>query len=312
MLTSTQLLRSAVLPFVFVFVSVNYCDAQNAAPSVTPELAHRIEAMLRSKVELPPATSIRFGKRSESEIPGYELLEVRLSTLGGDNREMPLSVSKDGTKIAQFTKYDIDADPKTKFQTGDRPSRGGPVNAPVLIVSYDDLECPYCAHLHAELFPALLERYKNEVRIVYRSFPLEGHSWAMRAAIDTDCLGRESAQAYWAAVDKIHARATEYGGTEHSLAKAQAEIDAEVREQGHAFHVNEGGLDACMVRQDDRAEKSSVRLGEQLGVDSTPTLFINGLKVDGVVPLEFLFEVIDDALRVEGRTPPVKGGADSN
>ncbi|HTF65531.1 MAG TPA: thioredoxin domain-containing protein [Edaphobacter sp.] len=203
--------------------------------------------MLRSKVELPPATSIRFGARSESEIPGYDRLDVRFSTLGGGNGEIPLLVSKDGTKLAQFTKYDIAADPKAMFPAGDRPSRGGPENAPVLIVGYDDLECPYCARLHAELFPALLERYKNEVRIVYRSFPIEGHPWAMHAAIDTDCLGAESAPAYWSAVDRIHARAAEYGGTEHSLAKAQAEIDAEVRERGHTFHMNEKKLEACMV-----------------------------------------------------------------
>ena len=53
-----------------------------------------------------------------------------------------------------------------------RPARGGPANAPVMIVGYDDLECPYCAQMNAEIFPALLDRYKDQVRVVYRDFPL--------------------------------------------------------------------------------------------------------------------------------------------
>ena len=54
---------------------------------------------------------------------------------------------------------------------------------------------PFCAKMHAELFPAITERYENQVRIVYRDFPLtEIHPWAMRAAIDANCLGAADAR----------------------------------------------------------------------------------------------------------------------
>jgi protein-disulfide isomerase len=302
--TTPRTVRSSILCLFIILVSLN-SSAQNGPPLISPELAHRIESALRSQVDLPPASSISFGERTTGEIPGYDHLQVHYSSSDtGANGDIPLLVSKDGTHIAQFTALDISADPRLKFPTDDRPARGGPANAPVTIVGYDDLECPFCARLHAELFPALTDRYRDQVRFVYRNYPIEGHPWAMRAAVDTDCLGAESAPAYWAAVDRIHAHASDYGGAERSLAKAQQELDATVIDQGHAFGVNEAQLKACIVRQDTTKINASVRSGTGLGVIRTPTLFINGLKIDGAVPASFVFEMVDNALKAEGKAPP--------
>jgi hypothetical protein len=59
-------------------------------------------------------------------------------------------------------------------------------------------------------------------------------------------------------------------------------------------------------KQDSSREKASVQEAEEepLRIDSTPILFVNGEKVMGVVPIETLYQVIDDALRAEGQTPP--------
>jgi len=103
---------------------------------------------------------------------------------------MPFLLSDDGKTLAQFNKFDISKDPKELVSASERPARGGPANSPVVIVGFDDLECPFCARMHAQLFPALLDRYKNQVRIVYRDFPLDQHPWAMRAAIDTKLCRR--------------------------------------------------------------------------------------------------------------------------
>ena len=186
-MVSLRICRFAIFCSTLAFVSLRLSQAQNA-PSVSPELAYRIESVLRSKVEFPPASSISFGALSPSEIPNYDRLDASFSSIGGETGKIPLLVSKDGTHIAQFSSYDIEADPKAKFAADDRPARGGPASAPVVIVVYDDLECPFCAGLHAELFPALTDRYKDQVRIVYRSFPVEGHPWAMRGAVDVSVL----------------------------------------------------------------------------------------------------------------------------
>lgn len=278
------------------------CGAQGAGMS--PELAHRVEAMLRSRVRFTPGTSIQFGSLGSSEIPGYNSVEVKYASLDGSAGTIALLVSKDGTKMAQFSAYDIHVDPKAAFVETTRPSRGGPVDAPVQIVNYDDLECPFCARLNASIFPALIDRYKDQVRVVYKSFPSEGHPWAMRAAVDTDCLASTNGQAYWAAVDKIHASMSDYGGPEHQLKVAEQQIDEEIRQIGRAFGVERKGLEACVAGQDQKAEKDGLQKGAELGVGSTPTLFINGLKIEGAVPLEFLFGVIDRALVAAGKVAP--------
>ncbi|ADV81140.1 DsbA family protein [Terriglobus saanensis] len=296
--------RSSIL-FALTLLSLGSSHGQSAAPNISPELAHRIESMLRSKMEFPPASSISFGPRSASEVPGYDRIQAHFSSsLSTDKGDIPLLVSNDGTRVAQFMTYDIAVDPKLKLSTEDRPARGGPLDAPVVIVSYDDLECPYCARLHAALFPALMDRYKNQVRIAYRSFPLEGHLWAMHAAVDVDCLGAENAQGYWAAVDQIHAHAGEYGGAEHLLAKAEEELDTVVINEGHLFHVDESALRACIKKQDTTLENANIDSGKKLGVYRTPTFFINGMKIDGAVPISFVFEMVDNALNAAGATPP--------
>lgn len=289
----------------WILMGTSVSVAQTGSSEISPALRQRVEAMLRSKAEFPPATTIEFSKGGPGDIPGFDKLDAHFSSaLTGDRGSLSLLVSKDGTRLAQFTSYDIAADPRMKIPAEGRPSRGGPADAPVLVVGFDDLECPYCARLHRDLFPALTDRYKDQVRVVYQSFPSEGHPWAMRAAVDTDCLGRESSQAYWAAVDDIHSHAAEYGGTERKLVVAEQEIDTEATEQGRRFHVDEARLKACIQKQDTTMENASLALGERLGVIRTPTIFVNGAKFDGAVPVGFVFDAIDNALRAEGKMPP--------
>jgi hypothetical protein len=59
-----------------------------------------------------------------------------------------------------------------------------------------------------------------------------------------------------------------------------------------------------VVKQDDTAVKASMKLGESLGVDATPALFINGEKIEGALPLEYVYRMIDNALIASGQTPP--------
>ena len=158
--------------------------------------------------------------------------------------------------------------------------------------------------MNEQLFPALIERYKDQVRIVYRDFPLDQHPWATRAAIDVNCVGAQSPAGYWNLVDYIHAHAAEMGGTDKVLAKANDTLDSLARDEGKRQKMDAEKLNACIVKQDDSAIKASVKLGESLGVDSTPALFINGEKMEGALPLEYVYHMIDGALIASGQTPP--------
>ena len=274
------------------------------------ELQRKVEVMLREKANLPPETSVAVGGLTPSEFPGYDTVTVIVSNEGRTSKPITFLISHDRKTLAQINKFDISADPKNLVSAEGRPARGGPATAPVTIVGFDDLECPYCARLHSKIFPAITERYGNKVHIVYRDFPEDQHPWAMRAAVDTNCLSAQSPEGYWAEVDYIHAHAGEFGAdpkdpkAEKTLPRAAEQLDKLTREQGQFRKVDPAKLDACITRQDTTAIDAQRKMGEALGLTATPTLFVNGDKIEGAVSLGFLYGIIDEALRVAGVQPP--------
>ena len=292
------------------------CHAQipaagsKATGTLSPELYRRVELLVRQRAKVPVNYAVEIGPRTHSDFPGYDQIMVDFKLDGQSSPPVPFLLSSDGKTLAQFSKYDISKDPKTLVSSGGRPARGGPASAPVEIVGFDDLECPYCAKLHAQLFPALVARYGDKVHFVYRDFPLseQMHPWAMRAAVDTNCLasqaGKPAGDAYWTLVDQIHAHAGEFGGTEHSLQKANEDLDRQTIDLAKKANLKQADVEACVKKQDRTPVEASVKQGETLGIEATPVLYINGEKIEGAVPVEYIFRVIDAALVAEGQTPP--------
>ena len=304
MLTVVRSFRN--LFFAFTLAAVG-CHAQSPLQSSTKlsaEMARRVEVLIRSKSNVPPEYKIEIGPRQKSDVAGYDAIEVYFNAEGKTSKPVTFLLSSDGKTLAQFSKYDISKDPKELVSGANRPARGGAANAAVLIVVFDDLECPFCAKMHAQIFPALTDRYKDQVRVVYRDFPLDQHPWAMRAAIDTNCLGTQSPAGYWNLVDFIHLHAGELGGDEKSVSKANEALDSLTRDEGKRQKVDLDALNGCLSKQDDTLVKASMKEAEGLGVDSTPALFINGEKLEGAVPLEYVYQMIDGALTAAGQTPP--------
>ncbi len=280
------------------------CRAQvPAAGTLPPELARRVEILIRQRTKIPPDYVMTIGPRTPSDMPGFDKIEVTVLQDGSPSHPIPFLLSSDGKTLAQFNKYDISKDPKTIISGEGRPARGGE-KAPVEIVVFDDLECPFCAKMHAQLFPALLDRYGNNVRIVYRDYPLSQHPWAMRAAVDANCLGTLSTPGYWNMVDYVHAHASDFGGEEKSVDKANQQLDKLTLDEAAKDKVNSGEVEACMKKQDTTAIKASMKMGDELGVEATPVLFINGEKLEGAYPLQDVFRMVDQALVAEGKMPP--------
>jgi protein-disulfide isomerase len=274
------------------------------------EESRRVEVLLRQKAQLPPMSTIHISTPVASEVPGFSTVNITFESEGKASRPITFLVSNDGATLAQFTKYTLPTNPREMLSSAGRPARGGDEKAPVIIVGFDDLECPYCAHLHAALFPLITQRYGDKVRFVYKDFPLEQHPWAMHAALDVNCMAEQSTPGYWNMVDYIHAHASDLGAdpkdakAEKTLPRATEQLDTLAREQAKTQKVDEAKVDACIKKNDTTAIAASQKLGTSLGIEATPSLFINGDKVDGAVPVEFIFQVIDDALRAEGVTPP--------
>jgi protein-disulfide isomerase len=152
----------------------------------------------------------------------------------------------------------------------------------------------------------VLNRYKDQVRVVYRDFPLDQHPWAMHAAVDANCVAAASAPGYWNYVDYVHAHAAEMTGDPKAPVKPEALLDKLALDEGARQHVSLQDLSACIQKQDDSKVKASVQesLSAPLNIGSAPVLFVNGLKIEGVVSVETLDRIIDQALVAAGQTPP--------
>ena len=160
--------------------------------------------------------------------------------------------------------------------------------------------------MNAELFPAILNRYKDQVRVVYRDLPLdELHPWARHAAVDANCLAAATTDGYWSFVDYVHAHASGMADPEKTTAKANQSLDKIALDEGAKQKINQSELTACLLKQNDAGVKASVSQAEtDLRLDSTPVLYVNGEKIEGVVPIETLYRIIDRALIAAGQTPP--------
>ena len=152
------------LTWVFALAAFG-CHAQTPAPAaaqtpvapavqvgvkLSPEMARKAEVMIRNKSTISLDYAISFGLPTASEVPGYDQVLATFSTQGASPRTATFLLSTDGKTLAQFNKLDLSQDPKDKVSQAGRPARGGGPNAPVLIVGFDDLECPFCAKMNAE------------------------------------------------------------------------------------------------------------------------------------------------------------------
>lgn len=295
--------RFLLIAFLLTFGFSLGCRAQTPGPATGKELDRRIEIQVRGEMNLPPEISITVGQRTKSEFPGYDTLPITFSR-GQATKQMDFLISTDNKTVIKWDRIDISKDPATLIDSSGRSFRGG-ADAKVVVVNFDDLECPYCARMHKELFPETLARYGDKVKIVYKDFPLvEIHPWAMHAAIDANCLAAQNGVAYWNYVDYVHEHGDEVNGPNRNITESQATLDKLARDEGKKNNLDAAKLDACIQKQDDAVVRASMGQGDKLGIGATPTLFINGERVEGAEGTEVLWPVIDRALRDAGVQPP--------
>jgi protein-disulfide isomerase len=277
--------------------------ANNASPVPTSQLNRRIEVLVRSQFEVPPNVDVTIGATSKSEFPGFENLPITFSS-NGKQTVVQFLLSSDGNTVARLERFDISHSAADTISTANRPMRGA-ADAKVTIVNFDDLECPYCARMHEQLFPATQDRYRGLVKFFYKDYPLvEIHPWAMHAAVDADCLAEQSGDAYWRFVDYVHTHGDEVKGAGHDMPAATRTLDKIAHDEGARAKVDVAKLDACVAKQDEALVRASMKQGDSLGVNGTPTLFINGERISGALPQAELWTAIDRALREAGVQPP--------
>lgn len=169
----------------------------------------------------------------------------------------------------------------------DIPTKGfysiGPADAAITLVEFSDYQCPYCQKWHAQVYKQLMAAYPGQIRLVYRNLPLtQIHPQAMNAAEAAMCAGDQNA--YWQFHEKLF---------ENSAALSDSLYVSLAADLG----LDETAFESCMA--DDKyldAIQADMQFAIDLGVQSTPTFFINGLAIVGAQPLNVFQQVIDDEL----------------
>ncbi len=277
------------------------------AQSAPPDLALKIEHQVRAFYTLPPEVKVTVGAITPaSEMPGYDSVSVNLDD-GGKQKDYVFLLSKDRATMLRVTKFDLRKDAYTdlmsKIDVSGRPSRGAK-GAKVVVVNFDDFECPFCSRMHQTLFPDILREYGDRVTFIYKDYPLaEIHPWAIHAAVDAGCLAAQNNDAYWDFADYMHANKQLIDSGKTPDARLDV-VDKMAMMQGQRHNVDAGKLGACLKAQNEDQVRASMKEADSLGVSATPTLFINGQKIDGAVPISELRSALDTALRDAGQPVP--------
>jgi protein-disulfide isomerase len=290
--------------FLCVLLLAVGCRAQS--PKST-ELDRKIEKQVRATFNLPPFVDVAVGERKTSpDFADFSQVTVKLS-YGGKSQTRELLLSKDGKTLFSMVKMDLTRDPQAevmaKIDLKGRPVRGNK-DAKVTVVVYDDFQCPYCSRMH-QTMNDVLKSYGDRIKVVYKDFPLvEIHPWAERAAIDSNCLAKQSAGAYWDFADYVHANPEQIKGEQRAAEGQQAEVDRITLDMGKRHGADATALKNCVEAQSKADLKASVKEADTLGVEATPALFINGAKLDGAVPEDELRLVLDKELKEVGVEAP--------
>src|SRR3981081_1555523 len=251
--------------FVLILICLG-CVAQSAPP----ELARKIERQVRAFYNIPAEFHVVVGAMTPStDWPTYDTVSV---TIGGEESkkaEYKFLVSKDRNTMLRMLKFDLTKDPfadvMSKIDTAGRPSRGAK-SAKVVLVNFDDFECPFCSRMHQTLFPQLLKEYGDRVTFIYKDYPLvEIHPWATHAAVNANCLAAQNGDAYWDFADSIHANQRDVSNEKTPGARFAA-LDKMTLLQGEKHKVDTEKLQACIKAQDEVAVKASMKEAEGIGV----------------------------------------------
>jgi protein-disulfide isomerase len=183
-------------------------------------------------------------------------------------------------KSGANVKVMLDPPRYTVETSADDPTRGNPA-APVTIVEFSDYQCPFCARVNPTL-DRIRQTYGDRVKIVFKDFPLANHAEAPKASEAARCAGDQNK--YWEMHDAM-------------FANQRALAVPALKQTARAIGLNGTAFDQCLDSgKYTAAVQAGLAQGEKMGVNSTPTLYVNGRAIIGAMPFENFKSIIDEEL----------------
>jgi protein-disulfide isomerase len=165
--------------------------------------------------------------------------------------------------------------------SADDPSLGS-ASAPVTLVEFSDFQCPFCQRV-APTLKQVKEKYGDKVRVVWKDFPLtQIHPQAFKAGEAAHCAADQGK--FWEYHDRL-------------FANQQALQPNDLKKHATDIGLDAAAFNSCLdsSKYGERV-RDGVAEGSRLGVNSTPTIYINGRLLSGAQPFETFVSVIDEEL----------------
>jgi protein-disulfide isomerase len=162
----------------------------------------------------------------------------------------------------------------------------GSQDAPVVFVEFADYECPYCQKVNPQI-QQLKKEYGDKIAVVYKDFPLPMHHTAEKAAEAARCAGEQGK--FW-----------EY----HDVLFWSKQTDVEnLKEHARVLKLDGDKFDSCLDNGTQAAAvKQDLQEAKSLGLTGTPSFFVNGHFVSGVVDYGALKDIVNQQLNVAATT----------
>ena len=268
----------------------------------------QMETYIRHLLAVIPEVEVKIDDPKPSTVPDLLKVDVHFSYQNRSQDETYF-VSKNGKNIFRGVIYDVAKNPfqedldKLKIDTA--PSYGT-AGAPVNVVVFGDFECPVCKNEAQVMRENVLKSFPTQARVYFKDFPLESiHPWAKPASVAGRCIYRQSSNAFWKYHDWIYEHQEEVNPENlkdkvMEFAKTASDIDG--LQLGRCMESNETAADV----------EASMAQGHSLGVDATPTVFINGRRLVGNYPWPNLEQIINGELNYQKTAAKAAAPAPSN
>ncbi len=248
-----------------------------------------LEAYLRHLELWRPEVGVKIDNAKESkELPGFLDVVVHLTYENVALPEQHYFLSRDGKKLFRADVYDINKNPfQANLDKLDLKGAAslGPATAPVTVVVFSDFQCPLCKQEAGVIHGQITAAFPGKVNVFFRDFPLDQlHNWARQAAIAGRCVYKLNPSAFWDYHDWIYDNQS-YIGLDN--------LNSKIQEFAASKNLAGMQLTRCIESKATAPEvNASVAEGTALGINATPTIFINGRKLEGAVPWETLQTLI--------------------
>ena len=276
--------------------------SQTGTPAELYDLRERgLEAMLQERVieleasrrGVSPERLIELevdalGPVGDEEIAAF--YEENRAALGDDTLEQArdrirnyLVAEREGEAqrgLREQAEVTIRLEPPRLEIAADGPSKG-PAHARVTIIGFSDFQCPYCRQSLATL-EEVLEKYPDDVRLVFRNFAIRSHRRAYAAAEAALCA--EEQERFWPYHDLL-------------FANPRALEDEDLLRYAEELGLDAARFEQCLASGEHRERiEAETREARSVGISGSPAFLVNGLLLSGARPAEDFYRVIDAEL----------------